>query len=166
MACHHHVYEFHMHFSSVLTGGKTSGPNTELFERLKCNWKSILEKKINSDNLKRFDSEKKIKSFLEKQASESLTFLQNCLDNDIFPRNDYKCLIQSAVLWLSGKVKDFHFRIPMASHNARFMAQGVCYLTYDILLPQFSNLCPDIITLQEGKLIHEIGSFTALLYVP
>ncbi|XP_047127254.1 uncharacterized protein LOC124808300 [Hydra vulgaris] len=31
---------------------------------------------------------KKIKSFLEKQASESLTFLQNCLDNDIFPRND------------------------------------------------------------------------------
>ena len=32
---------------------------TELFERLKCNWKSNLEKKINYDNLKRFDSEKK-----------------------------------------------------------------------------------------------------------
>nr|XP_047135527.1 uncharacterized protein LOC124812679 [Hydra vulgaris] len=145
---------------------KTSGPKTELFERLKCNWKSILEKKINYDNLKKFDSEKKIKSFLEKQAFESLTFLQNCLDNDIFPRNDYKYFIQVAVLWLGSKVKDFHFRFPMASHHVRFMAQGLYYLTYDILQPQFSNLCPDIISLKEGKLIHEIGSFTALFYVP
>ncbi|XP_065640135.1 uncharacterized protein LOC136072753 [Hydra vulgaris] len=168
MACRHHVYELHIkHFSSVLTGGKTSGPKTELFERLKCNWKSILEKKINYDNLKRFDSEKKIKSFLEKQASESLTFLQNCLNNDIFLRNNYKYFIQLAVLWLGGKVKDFHFRFPMALHHARFMAQGFFYyLTYDILQPQFSNLCPDIISLQERKLIHEIGLFTALFYVP
>ena len=47
------------HFSSVLTGGYTNGPKTELFERLK----SILEKKINYDNLKRFDSEKKLNLF-------------------------------------------------------------------------------------------------------
>nr|XP_047127746.1 uncharacterized protein LOC124808606 [Hydra vulgaris] len=57
MACRYHVYELHIkHFSSVLTGGKTSGPKAELFERLKCNWKLVLQKKINYDNLKRFDS--------------------------------------------------------------------------------------------------------------
>ncbi|XP_065643376.1 uncharacterized protein LOC136075068 [Hydra vulgaris] len=154
------------HFLNVLTGGKTSGPKTELFDRLKGNWKSILEKKINYDNLKRFDSEKKIISFLEKQASESLTFLQNCLDNDIFPRNDYQYFIQLAVLWLGGKVTKFQFRFPMASHHARFMVQGVYYLTYDLLQPHFSNLCLNIISLQEGKLIYEIASFTALFYVP
>ncbi|XP_065659711.1 uncharacterized protein LOC136083811 [Hydra vulgaris] len=61
MACHHHAYELRIkHFSNVLTGGKTSGPNAELFDRLNGNWKSILEKKINNDNLKRFDSEKKL----------------------------------------------------------------------------------------------------------
>ncbi|XP_065654686.1 uncharacterized protein LOC136081307 [Hydra vulgaris] len=167
MACRHHVYELHIkHFSNVLTGGKASGPKTELFDRLKGNWKSILEKKINYDNLKRFDSENFFSSFLEKQASESLTFLQNCLDNDIFPRNDYQYFIKLAVLWLGGKVTKFQFRFPMASHHARFMAQGVYYLTYDLLQPQFSNLCPNIISLQEEKLIYEIASFTALFYVP
>ena len=30
----------------------------------------------------------------------------------------------------------------------------------------FSRLCPNIISLQEEKLIHEIASFTALFYVP
>ena len=54
----------------------------------------------------------------------------------------------------------------MASHYARFISQEVYYLTYDLLQPQFSSLCTNIISLQKGKFIHKIASFTALFYVP
>ena len=63
---------------------------TELFERLKCNWKSNLEKKINYDNLKRFDSEKKIESVLEKQVGLIVLIRLMCLSksfNKVFYKN-------------------------------------------------------------------------------
>ena len=44
------------------------------------------------------------------------------------------------------------------------MAKRIEYLTNDLLQAQFSSLCSNIISLQEGKMIHEIASFTVLFY--
>jgi len=53
-----------------------------------------------------------VSSELTKIGNEVLEWANNCLENDTFPRSDYRELVELTVLFLGGRVFPFSFRKP------------------------------------------------------
>lgn len=66
--------------------------------------------KYSLQHLTLFDWE--VSSELKKLGNEVLEWANNCLENDTFPRSDYRELVELTVLFLGGRVFPFNFRKP------------------------------------------------------
>lgn len=82
LACRHHIFEIMLQEVVVKSLGVSSGPNIQLFQRLKTSWisinQSIFQTSI-TDNL--------INEKITGNASEIIEYYQNQL-NDFQPRDD------------------------------------------------------------------------------
>ena len=73
------------------------------------------------------------------EARKTLSWALKCLEEDTFPRQDYKELLELTILYLSGDIptrknrKEFHFRKPGAHHRARFMHNELYLLKMHML---------------------------------
>ena len=109
--------------------------------------------------MKKFDWTKHKGTFLETQAKEVYSYLQSCLDENVFPRSDYKELCVLCFVWLGGDVPGFRFRWPGACHRARFMMQAIYYMKLELLI----NIIT-FVTVEETNEIELMSEFVGLFY--
>ena len=91
LACRRHVYELHIKHvatfvADLVSSRLSTNPEETLFKRLRENWSELTEDEdwVDLDGLNKFDWEASKGSFLDVQALEVFSFLQNCLDDSTF----------------------------------------------------------------------------------
>ena len=132
LSCRHHVYELHIkHVVEVVTGN-TKDPGVSLFRRLKTFWNDMT---INYDKLSKFDWSSS-DTWLCEQAQIVLEWAMEQLKKKIFPRDDYKELLDLLIVWLGGPVENFTFKYPGADHHARWMSKQIYTLKIALLSDQ------------------------------
>ena len=125
LACRHHVYEIHIKHVGDKVLGARGGPSDKLFVRFKDEF-SALDKSI--DNLVKLEWST-LSPALKTQAQSVLDWGQKVLEENTFPREDYRELIELTAIYLGGFVpRGFRLRKPGAHHTARFMAYALLRL--------------------------------------
>ena len=100
-----------------------------------------------------------------RKAKEVLTLVKKMLEKDTFTRGDYKELAVLVFVYLSGKTdirgKQFKFSLPHNISHARFMQQGLNYVTLDLLDKQadYMNYSEE-----ERREVELLAEFSALFY--
>ena len=137
--------------------GPSKSPNIPIFERFQTFWPNI-----DQQTFKPLDDERLNLPFLTQSRQEVVSFLQCYLlsDHAYIPRDDYKELIDLCLLIL-GASRDtaYHFRLPGAVHQARWMAKVIYCFKIMLFREQFK------LTAKERKNINEFCLFASHLYV-
>ena len=81
--------------------GPTTGPSDKLFKNLREKWGGVRDS-INYQNLAGLDWSAYRGTALEQEANTSLKFCVQSLSEGVFPREDYKELVQLTTVWLGG----------------------------------------------------------------
>ena len=117
-ACQRHIHELHIKHAAEYVFGPTTGPTDQMFKKFRENW-GELKDRIDYENLSGFGWDKYSNTVLEQEARISLEFCKKSLAEDIFPREDYKELVQLTAVWLGGvsAVSGFRFQWPEAFHS-------------------------------------------------
>ena len=134
--------------------GTTTDPGVKLFRRLKQNWSKL---NIDMDSLSKFDYGTN-DDFLKDQAESVLKWGLNMIKHNVFPRDDYKELVQLVVVWLGGPVKTFSFRVPGADHHARWMSKAIYFMKLELLSNQFQ------MTEKESASVTKMAEFVGLFF--
>ena len=93
LTCRRHIYELHIKHAAVAVIGKTVGPDEGLFKRFRKDWDNIDH---SVEDLVLFDWEPS-EPFLCEQAEIVQRLGDHSLDNDTFPRENYKELVELTV---------------------------------------------------------------------
>ncbi|XP_065665116.1 uncharacterized protein LOC136086720 [Hydra vulgaris] len=158
LACRHHHNELHIkHAFTALRGGSKS-PDEPIFQHFRAEFSRI---DIDYSNLNFFKWPTDIKSEIFNQASLVLKWAYQCLEEKIFPREDYLELIELTIIYLGGKLsmeRIFKIHKPGAIHNARFMSHSIYILKMELLSNKF------IMSNNEQIMIHRMAKFISLFY--
>ena len=155
LACRHHVLELHV--KRVVQGvtGLTKDPGVAIFRRLKSEWHSL---DIDYSNLSKLDSTS-LPEWTQEEARAVLSWAEEELGKNTWPREDYRELLRLTVVCLGGDVPDFEFMMPGADHHARWMSKCLYYLKMNLLLNIYK------ISDEEKSQVEEISQFILILYV-
>lgn len=96
LACRHHVYEVHMKNTWQDLSGKTAGPDELLFKRFQSNWNSFSH---DLNDLKLFEWPIDNTSNIWNQASEVISWGEECVRKNTFPREDYRELLELTLVF-------------------------------------------------------------------
>ena len=157
LACMHHVHELHLAHAMKEIFGETKDPGVALFCRLKSEWQEVV-KDINYDELKKLDMDS-LPEWMQFEARDVLIFLNRCLEENTFPRADYRELLELGIIFLGGSVQNFRFRQPGADHHARWMSKIIYSLKLHLLSGVFD------ITAEESLKVEEFAVFGAVFYL-
>ena len=159
-ACQRHIHELHIKHAAEFVFGPTTGPSDKLFKNLREKWGGVRDS-INYQNLAGLDWSAYRGTALEQEANTSLNFCVQSLSEGVFPREDYKELVQLTTVWLGGidQVSEFKFQWPGAFHQARFMAKSIYILKMDILRDQLTFLTRD-----QKEQISQLAVFIGLYF--
>ena len=98
---------------------------------------------------------------MKKQAKSVLNWEQKCLEENVFPREDYRELVELTVVFLGGRVpRGFHLRKAGAHHTARFMAYAIYALKIEMMSERFP------LSQEERRKIHRLAKFVAVIHSP
>ena len=90
-----------------------------------------------------------------------LVNLISLLENNTFPREDLKELLNLVVVWLGGKVQKLSFQYPGAMSHARFLIQSIYSVKIYLLSSQL-----DIFPEEELEQIKNVALFVGLFHAP
>ena len=154
LACRHHILELIVQSVFDKLMGSSSGPNIKLFQRFANFWSSIDKTKYESgikDNL--------IAAQLMPMKENLLRFFRTQL-LEYQPRDDYKELLQLALLFLGNEsTSEIHIHKPGAFHRARWMGK----LIYCIKIFLFRSTF--LLTAHELSGLREFNVFVVQLYL-
>lgn len=122
LACRHHVYEIHVEHVSDHFMGKRNSPSESLFVRFQKEWAEL---DLDTSTLILFDFD--VDKELQEVAFEVVQWGQECLENETFPREDYRELLELTVLFLGGSVFPFSFRKPGMIFLSFFLSVALLY---------------------------------------
>jgi len=154
LACRHHIHELIVAkvFDAVMAA--SSGPTIKLFERFAKYWGEI-----DKDHYESGMMDKLIAAQLEPVRDHLVSFIQDQLNN-FHARDDYKELLQLALLFLGVPQVDGHRIIaPGACHRARWMAKLIYCLKIYLFRSQFD------LTAFELKGLREFNVFVLQVYI-
>lgn len=137
LACRHHVYEVHMKNTWQDLSGKTAGPDELLFKRFQSNWNSFSH---DLNDLKLFEWPIDNTSNIWNQASEVISWGEECVRKNTFPREDYRELLELTLVFFTGDVTGkhrFQFWKPGALHHARFLSKAIYFLKIFMMSERF-----------------------------
>ena len=154
IACRHHISELHMMNVVHVVTGNTTDPGVKIFRRLKKVWSDL---QINLDNLVTFETGS-LDPKLQELAASVLVWAMEQQDNKVWPREDYKEMLDLLIVTLGGTVKNFTFKMPGADHHARWMSKVIYYLKIRLL----SNIF--VISPEEKEEVSQITEFIVLFY--
>ena len=143
LMCRHHIYEIHMaHAYKAITRQESQAPGKTLYLNFKKRWEEFLPFLSGPEAVtkyKKFDESTLIHGTgMYELYNDAKTFVTDALENQTFPRDDYKHLVEYLAFYLnveSDKLKDFKIYQPGACHEARFMADSLYHLTLEITSP-------------------------------
>jgi hypothetical protein len=137
LACRHHVHEIHIKHVGDKVLGARGGPSDKLFVRFQDEFSS-LDKSFRSLVLLDWLT---LGPTMRKQAQSVLNWGQKCLEENAFPREDYRELVELTVIFLGGFVpRGFHLRKPGAHHTARFMVNAIYVLKMEMMSTTILNV--------------------------
>ena len=129
-ACRHHVYELHIKHVWDAVVGHHNGPIEPLLKLLQDNWDSISHE---STDIIKFELPADEDDPIYRQAKLVLKWATYCLEENTFPREDYRELIELTFIYLGGELskgRTFRFKKPGAYHRARFMHNELYIFKY------------------------------------
>lgn len=144
LACCHHHCELHIKHAFTALRGERDRPDEPIFKRFQSDYSSF---DIDYSNLTLFEWPADQLSRVWIQAKSVLTWAEQCLKENTFPREDYRELVQLTVVYLGGKVTSF-----------RFMSQSIYLLKIELLSHLF-HMLPE-----ERRIVHRMADFIALFY--
>ena len=109
--------------------GQTKDPGMELYRRLKKEWHTLV---IDYDNLCKFDYDS-VPNWLQVEARLVLSWAEQEMAKNTWPREDYRELLMLAIVCLGGEVPSFQFRLPGPDHHARWMSKVIYTLKIKLL---------------------------------
>jgi len=110
------------------------------------------------------ESALQVGSELHRIYLESKSFITYALEPEVFPRGDYKHLVQYLAFAMNIKAKKLdNFKIyqPGACHDARFMAYAIYLVMLDIISPVL-----DYLTESQTKIVGKLTLIIAIYYGP
>jgi hypothetical protein len=117
LACRHHIHELIVANVFNLLMGCSSGPTVKLFQRFSQAWNHIDTSKLQSSA-----SDQSVSVILAPQKESLIQFFR-CQLQEFQPRDDYKELLQLALVFLGDESGDVHINAPGAYHRSRWMAK-------------------------------------------
>ena len=84
----------------------------------------------------KFNWEHYLGTALETKAHLVLVWAKQTLAKTVFPRSDYRELVELVIVYLGGVVPSFKFRKPKLVSSARFMQRAIYYITMQLLSSQ------------------------------
>ena len=93
------------------------------------------------------------------EARSVLSWAEQELAKNTWPREDYRELVRLAIVCLGGEVPGFQFLLPGPDHHARWMSKVIYTLKIKLLSSIFK------MSEEEKCKIEEISSFVLILYV-
>ena len=137
------MYEIHIsHAYKAITGQESKAPRKALYSNFKKRWEEfhlVVSGPEAVTRYKKFDEHTFIPGTgMYELYKEAKTFVTKALEDQIFPRDDYKHLVEYLAFYLnveSDKLKDFKLYQPAACHEARFMADSLYHLALEITSP-------------------------------
>ena len=136
LPCRRHSIECHIKRVQNKVGSIISGPSYKLFARLKEMYPTFAH--LITGDLKIFNYDEQ-HSFIIEQANLVKEWVEKCLKENVFPREDYRELCELIAVFLGVQLpNEFSMRLPGADHHARFMSKAICYLKLYLL----QNLFP------------------------
>ena len=161
VACPHHFYELHVKKVARLNFGETSCPEETIYKRLKDDWNKIIEKEIDYEDLELFDWEKWEGTFMAETARQVLVYMEALRENNTFPREDMRELMNLVLVWLGRKVESFRFQYPGAMSHARFLMQSIYSMKIFLLSTQLN-----MYSSEELDQIMNVAMFVGLFHAP
>jgi len=152
LACRHHMHELIVANVFSLLMGCSSGPTIKLFERFSQAWNHI-----DRSNPESSVNNQTVASILGPTGS-LIQFFQQQLEQ-FKPRDDYKELLQLALIFLGGNSTDIHINAAGAYHRVRWMAKIIYSLKIYLFRSQFRLTKTELAGLQQ------FNSFTVKLYL-
>lgn len=128
--CRHHIFEILLRSVFDAKISISSGPSVKIFHRFRDTWT-----KIDKSNFKSGVEDLHVKNVIG-DTTEIQEFTIKSL-KDMQPREDYKELLQLAVIFLGGSLPNFSFRMPGAFHHARWMSKAIYSLKIYLFRNQF-----------------------------
>lgn len=157
-ACRHHFTELHIkHAWQAIRNEKTVGPEDVLFKKFQAEW-GILDRDTSNLNLFKWPEMSTELSF---QAETVLKWTKECILKNIFPREDYRELIELVFIYLGGgelPARKFFLRQPGAMHHARFMSKSIYLMKMELMTERIS------FSVEERRQVHKMAQFIALFY--
>ncbi|KAE9539939.1 hypothetical protein AGLY_005191 [Aphis glycines] len=132
LMCRHHIYELVLRCVFEEKFGITSGPNIPLFKKFQEYWS-----KLNTSHFNAGIEDINICTALSHTKNDVLQFALDHSKKEQF-REDYRELLELTIIFLGGTPhRGISFRIPGASHHARWMAKAIYCLKIFIFRNQF-----------------------------
>lgn len=156
-ACRHHVHELIVAGVFTVLFGPSKSPNVPIFERFQAFWPNV-----DQQSFKPLDDTRLSSPFLTQLRLEVISFLQSYIssDNAYMPRDDYRELIDLCLLILGAPRDDlYHFRLPGAVQQARWMAKVIYCFKIMLFREQFK------LTAKELRNLTEFCLFVSHVYV-
>ena len=159
LECRKHVHEVHVTHANKAIFGLTKGPQKAHYKDFKTAWSSL---KLDTTSLKLFDWEKySEQKFLTCRAKQSLEWAEDNLQNNTFPRDDYKELNELIVVYLGGEVHGgFVPKCKGAMHDARFMADSIYLLSMELFFNEY------IMKSSMADKVQKMAVFVAIWHAP
>ncbi|XP_065648865.1 uncharacterized protein LOC100212139 isoform X4 [Hydra vulgaris] len=170
LLCRHHFAEINITLAFNAISKETSkAPANKLLKDFQQKWITEFYPKVSAsgavEKFKRFPEQDLIVgSDLCKLYLKAKKFVTKALEDEIFPRNDYKHLVEYLVYYMnvkSEKLNNFHIYQPGACHNARFMAYAIYFLMLDMTSTVIEYLTPE-----KKHMVARVAFIVTIYYVP
>lgn len=99
-----------------------------------------------------------LSDYVNNEVNQIIEWGTEMLERDIFPRSDYKQLLELTIIYLGGFVYPFNFHKPGAHHHARFMSNALYFLKMQLLSRRFD------MSHQEAMNVKRTAKFVAICY--
>jgi len=153
LACRHHIHELIVANVFSVLMEPSSGPNIKLFQRFADYWNSIDRAAYESGMM-----DESIRRELSPLLSDLVDFIRHQLSH-FHARDDYRELLQLALIFLGAGTADIHIHAPGAYHRARWMAKLIYSLKIYIFRSQFR------LTPRELSSLRDFNVFVVRIYL-
>nr|XP_047138135.1 uncharacterized protein LOC124814449 [Hydra vulgaris] len=170
LLCRHHIAEINITWAlKAISMEKSKAPANKLLKDFQQKWITEFFPKVSAsgavEKFKRFPEQDLIVgSDLCKLYLKSKKFVTKALEHEIFPRNDYRHLVEYLAYYMnvkSEKLNNFLIYQPGACHNARFMAYAIYFLMFNMTSTVVEYLTPE-----KKHMVSRVAFTVAIYYGP
>nr|XP_047142900.1 uncharacterized protein LOC124817136 [Hydra vulgaris] len=170
LLCRHHIAEINITWAlKAILMEMSKAPANKLLKDFQQKWITEFFPKVLAsgavEKFKRFpEQDLFVGSDLCKLYLKSKKFVTKALEHEIFPRNDYRHLVEYLAYYMnvkSEKLNNFHIYQPGACHNARFMAYAIYFLMLDMTSTVVEYLTPE-----KKHMVSRVAFIVVIYYGP